>query len=237
MQAFLEATDLVVGDPALPVSFVLQRGEILGLLFPPGRARAPLLRVLAGMSQPRAGALSYSGGNQPRAAIALGGWPRGFQPQAELVLIDGLLEATKDAALETWAQLASEREQGTSIIVATSSEVQAYRTDRVSLAMWSCDEAMRAARKVHDDLHAMVAEFLRLTRRGRAAPNAGIAMQLRCLARAAEDLLAESRKTACDVVQERSVKQIASELTRDPLDAQVLDALLAKEDGAKQDCE
>jgi hypothetical protein len=230
MQAILEATELVVGDPpASPVSFVLRRGEILGLLFPPSRPRAPLLRVLAGMAQPREGAVRYPG-SPPRVAIAVGGWPHGCEPEADLVLIDGLMEAANDGeARETWARLAGQREQGTSIVLATSLEEDAYRSDRVSLAMWSSDEAMRAARRLHESLHALVVAFLRVTERGKATPNAALAAQVRRLSRAARDLIAEGRRKARDSEQLVSVKQLASELSGDLMDERFLDAMIAQE--------
>jgi hypothetical protein len=230
MPTVLEATHLVVGDPpASPVSFALQRGEILGLLFPPDRPPAPLLRVLAGMEQPRKGAVRYSG-KARRVAIAVGGWPHGVEPQADLVLIDGLMAAANDsAARETWARLAGEREQGTSIVLATSFEDHAYRCDRVSLAMWSSDEAIHAAKKVHENLHAMVDDFLRLTEHGRAPPDAALAAHLRRLSRAARDLIAEGRRLASSFEQVLSVKRIASQLSGDLVDERVLDAVIAGE--------
>ena len=223
----LEAVELVVGDPpSPPISFSVRSGEILGLLFPPNRARKPLLRALAGIDHPRAGAIHYAKQAPRTALVESQSLSSAFEARPELLLVDAEPSgALDDETRSLWARLAAERECGTAIIVASDIEEQAYRSDRVSLAMWQAIDLITALERLGRHMHQLTASFLELSKH---APTAAVASQMRRLNRAAKDLLAEGRRQAQEPEQVVEVLRVASELAAVSVDDRVLDTLVAQ---------
>jgi hypothetical protein len=233
MDAVLKAVDLVVGEPPSPsVSLSVRRGEILGLLFPPRRPRMPLLRALTGVEPSRSGSVLHPGKVPHVALVGSRSLSDAFESQPDLLLVDG----TFDAALEPepegrafWARLAAERECGTAIILATESEEQAYRSDRVTLAMWDGLDVTKALEGLSRRMHRLTIEFLRLIERSEVVPTAMVAVILRRLNRAAKDLLAEGRRLIRDSEQVVEMARLASDLAADSVDDSVLETMILRE--------
>lgn len=231
MRTIVEAVDLVVGEPPSdPVSICLHDREIVAMLFPVGRCRGPLVRALAGVDPPRAGVVHLF--DDARVVIANEASPlaAAFDLQPDLVLVDGLVDHLgPHAEREAWVRMASERERGASVLLATASADVAYRCDRVSLAMWEKDELFREIDSVRHRMHGLVRDVLE-TADERKAPGAYLAREIRRLSMAARALLAELRRFMSsreDLVQMHTAAvDVASELVSD----HVLDALIADGD-------
>jgi hypothetical protein len=73
LTAVLEALDLVADESASssPLSLRVGNAEIVGLLFPAGRPRGPILRVLAGFDAPKTGHLRIPHRGSPLLAAEL----------------------------------------------------------------------------------------------------------------------------------------------------------------------
>jgi hypothetical protein len=194
MVAIVEAVNLVAGEPpSAPFSFGVATGEIIGLLFPPGKPRTPILRVLAGLDASVAGEVRLPG--RGRIAIATTGQQLAdaLSMQPDLVLVD----AANDAADHNmWARLAGERTLGTSFVVATSNIDQACRGDRVSLASWDMYELTCATTELVRQMASQTQEFLAVLEEAKHRRNGSLAADLRRLNVASRALLAEMRRRA-----------------------------------------
>jgi hypothetical protein len=230
--AILQAVDLQLsGGVSAPVSFEVQRGEIHGLLFPPEVERGPLLRVLAGLDRPRAGHVEMPSGTVRVVVCPPGGTLADtLGSPFDVALIDDAPAPANDRAVrDSWARIASERERGATIVVATSREEQAYRSDRVSLAMWDEAALRQAYSRLSRGISTLVGEFLELFEAGRDAPNAAVALRLRRLNMAARDLVREGRKHPRAW---REMQALAGPLASQQLDDRVLEAVIR---GAQDD--
>lgn len=230
MDSLLEAKEVVVGNPpSPPISVSVQSGEILGLLFPPNRPRLPLLRALAGVERPVTGNVRYRTQAPRVALVGSGSVSDAFDSQPELLLIDGETGGARDdEGRGLWARLAAERECGMAVVIATEVEEQAYRSDRVSLAMWQPEDLVRALETLSGRMHQLTNVFLDLLKASQQAPTAAVAARLRRLSQAAKDLLAEWRRQAHDTEEVLRVLRIGSDLAADSVDDRVLEALIAQ---------
>jgi len=194
MGAIVAAIDLVVGDArSAPLSFHVATGEIVGLLFPPGKPRVPVLRALAGLDAAIAGEVRFP--DRGRVVVAAPGQKltAALSMQPDLVLLDA---ANDVADRNTWARLASERAVGTSFVVATSNLDEACHCDRVSLAAWDAVELSRAITELAREMNSQVQEFLALLGEARHRRTASMAADLRRLNVGSRALLDEMRRCA-----------------------------------------
>jgi hypothetical protein len=231
----LNVVDLEVSDaPSAPLSFDVVRGEIHGLFCPPQVDRGPLLRVLAGLDRPRAGRVDMPLGFVRVAMIGIGstvGDAFGSAPDA--VLFDDPPAAANDRQdHDHWARLAAERERGTTIIVATSREEQAYRSDRVSLAMWDEVTLRGTYQRLSQRVSLLVDEFLRLLDQGNRSSYRSVALRLMQLNHATRDLIDEGRRHSHSLQQWRALSSFSKELAGQQLDDGVLESLIG---GANED--
>jgi ABC-type cobalamin/Fe3+-siderophores transport system ATPase subunit len=233
MPAILEADAVWVGgEPVVgPISLTVGRGEIVGLLFAEGVPHEALLRTLAGLNPPRRGAVRFNGA--PRVSLAVGAESTidAFNDRPDLVVFDGLVDIEGRAERDAWTRIASERERGTAIVVATVSVEQAYRSDRVALAMWGSVDFTRELRRLALRMHDLITEamdglsmtsidHIRTRRIG----------ELQRLTHASRHLLGEARscmRSPDDLVR---VEEAAAELASVSLDDRVLESLVAKAD-------
>jgi hypothetical protein len=205
-RALLQVVGLEVGDGGpSPLSFEVRRGEIHSLLFPPEVDRRPLLRVLGGLERPRAGRIDTPSGPVRVAMSAPGSTVAdvlrivdAVGSMFDVVLIDDAPGPANDRPIDqSWTRLTGQRARGATIVVATSREEQAYRSDRVSFAMWGEPDLRRAAVLKHSERMGMLAtEFLRLLEASKVAPTADVAASLRRLNLAARDVLREAGKSS-----------------------------------------
>lgn len=220
--------ELAAGAPE-PLSFDVKRGEIHGLLFPPAAERQPLLSVLAGLQPPRTGKVSMPSG--PMLLRVSNTVDEALSSPADVVLInEARPPANDDVVRDSWARIAGERERGTTIIVATSCEEQAYRSDRVSLAMWDESMLRDALLRLSRSMGSLVAEFLAVFDAEKNAPSIAIASRLRRLNHAARDLLQESRKHARSLERMQAMRALSAELAGNQLDDRVLEAVIDRAD-------
>jgi hypothetical protein len=226
--AVLRAVDLQLGDGASePLSFEVQRGEIHGLLFPPEVERGPLMRVLAGLERPRAGRVEWPSGpvrvvmSAPGSTLvdALG------SPFDVALIDDAPAPANDRPSRDSWARIAGEREAGATIVVATSREEHAYRSDRVSLAMWDEATLRNAYLRLSRGMSALVNEFLDLLEAGKEASNAAVALRLHRLNQAARDLVHEGRK---HTRAWQELQKLAGPLASQQLDDRILEAVIRR---------
>jgi hypothetical protein len=232
--AIVEAIDLVAGDPpSVPLSLGVAPGEIVGLLFPPARPRAPVLRALAGLDAAVAGEVRLL--RHKRIEIAPSGKPLStvLSSQPDLVLLDA---AEERADRGMWAQLASGRARGTSFVVATASVDQACRGDRVSLASWEMDELTRAMQQLVRRMNSQVQEFLAVLGEARArdARTGSMAADLRRLNVGSRALLAEMRRCASARTELLLVKSAAAQVASACVSDRLLDAIIGDARGRKE---
>jgi hypothetical protein len=227
MRAIVEAIGVVVGGkvPSTPISLGVGRGEIVGLLFPPDRPRAPVLRTLAGLDAPAAGKVRVAG--RRRILLAKPGrqLADALSSRPDLVLLD----AANDVDRSTWARLASERATGTSFVVATASVAQASRSDRMSLASWNDAELARAIQQLARQMTSQVQEFLALLGEARHRGTGSRAADLRRLNVGARILLAEMRLRTRAAGDEPAFTGAAAEITGASLSDRLLDAVIAED--------
>ncbi len=229
MSAVLEAIDLVVGDPASspPLSLQVANAEIVGLLFPEGRPRAPLLRALAGFDAPRAGQLRTP--QRRRVVLASTGDPLSAAQSSEpdIVVLD-VDERTADR--NTWARIASERALGTSFVVGTSSLDHAYRSDRVCLAEWDRLALTKAFAALARRMTSEVQEFLAVLGEYEHRGGSLLAADLLRLNRAARDLVAEMRRLSRSREERSDLQRSAADLAAVTIDEKVLHSVVADEE-------
>lgn len=194
MTAVVEAVAVIPeGLRAAPFSLDVGQGEIVGLLFPPGVSRTPILRVLAGLDAAAAGDVRFPRGG--RVAVATTGEPLSdaLSVQPNLVLLDAGNDRP-DRAM--WARLASERAFGTSFVVATDNLDQACRGDRMSLALWDMVELTRAMTELLGQMTSRTQEFLAVLGETHPRRSGALATELRRTNVGARALLAEMRRSA-----------------------------------------
>ncbi len=219
--ALVNVVDVDVGgeQAAAPVSFQLRRREIHGLLFPPHVERGAVLRVVAGLERPRAGRVSMPDGP---VRVTMSVRQRMASEASDVMLVD---EAVDDLqAPGAWARIAAERERGATVVISTSREEQAYRSDRVSLVMWDAASVQEAFERLNRRMSSLVTEFLTMLEAGRDAPNAAAALRLYRLNRAARDLLREAGKYRFSLEQMRAMRALSSQQVND----RVLEAAIRK---------
>lgn len=226
MSSILEAVDLVAGDSVScrPLSLRVGSAEIVGLLFPEARPRAPLLRALAGFDAPRAGHLRVP--QRRRIVLASTGetLSAALSSQPDVVVLDAE-ERTTDR--NTWARIAGERALGTSFVVATSSVDHAYRSDRVCLAGWDALALSNAVAGLGRRMTSHVQEFLAVL--GEYGHRGGpvLAADLLRLNRAVRDLIAEMRHLSYSSEQRCDVQRTEADLAAVTVDEKVLRSVIA----------
>jgi ABC-type hemin transport system ATPase subunit len=232
MSAVLQADAVVVGDPpSQPVSLALGRGEILGLLFPEGAPRRPMLRALAGLDSPRSGEVRLAGTRRIVLVSPGSSSAEAFAVPADVVFLDGLADVQDGRAERAaWARLAAERECGTAIVLATGDARQAYRSDRVVLAMRTTTDVTRALLQLSRRMQLLVGEVVRLLDAPKGTANPALAAELRRLARGSGELLAAARALARDKEERLYVEEVSAELASVSLDDRVLDLITPGDD-------
>ncbi len=227
MSAVLEAIDLVAGEPASspPLSLEVANAEIVGLLFPEARPRAPLLRALAGFDAPRAGHLRIP--QRRRVVLASTGetLSAALSSEPDIVVLD-TEERTADR--NTWARIASERALGTSFVVGTSSVDQAYRSDRVCLAGWDPLALAKAVAAIGRRMTSDVQEFLALLGEYRHRGGPVLAAELLRLNHAARDLVAEMRRLSRSSEERSAIQRTAADLAAVAVNDNVLHSVIAE---------
>jgi hypothetical protein len=221
--AIVQAVDLVVGDSA-PWSFDIATREIVGLLFPLAKPRAPILRVLAGLDAAVAGEVRFPGGGS--VVLATSGRPlfEALSGQPDLVLID-----TDDVAdRNVWALLASERAIGTSFVIATANLDQACRSDRVSMASWSMYELTRAMAGLVAQMTSQTQEFIAMVGEAKDRRSGSLAADLRRLNVGSRALLGEMHRCAHARDEMLALHAVESEVAGVSLNDRLLDAAIAK---------
>jgi hypothetical protein len=190
-----------------PFSLRVTGGEIVGLLFPVAKPRAPVLRALADLDATFAESVGRPGRGPVRIAALGQSLLDALSAQPALVLLD---VANEVPDRNMWALLASERALGTSFVVATTRVDQACRGDRVSLASWDMAELVLTIAELVRQMTSHAEEFLAALGERRRSRIASIAADLRRLnvgsravleemglcARGGEELLALGAATA-----------------------------------------
>lgn len=227
--SILRVVDLKVNDSrARPLSFDVERGEIHTLLFPPGVERGPVLQAIAGLERPQAGRVEMPSGPVHVTMVGRGETPSDRPETPDVVVIDDVEPPANDRAIhDSWARLAAERAHGATIILATALEEQAYRGDRVSLAMWDEVELRDAYVRLGRHMSSLVGEFLRLFEEGKRSSYASIALDLQRLNHAARDLVSEGRSYRDSW---RVLSAVSRELASKQLDDRVLQAVIRSAD-------
>ncbi len=230
--SILRVVDLKVNDsPARPLSFDVERGEIHTLLFPPNVERGPVLQVLSGLAPPQAGKVEMPSGPVRVAMVRRGETPSDVRnPAPDILVVDDPVPPANDREIhDSWARLATERARGSTIILATSVEEQAYRGDRVSLAMWDEIELRDAYMRLGKHMTSLVGEFLHLFEEGKRSSYASVAQDLQRLNQAARDLVREGRSYRDGW---RLLSAVSRELASQQIDDRVLRAAIR---GANED--
>jgi len=226
VSAVLEAIDLVVGEPEStpPLSLQVGNAEIVGLLFPEARPRAPLLRALAGFDAPRSGHLHTP--QRRRIVLASTGetLSAALSPEADLVVLDADARTTDR---NTWARIASERALGTSFVVGTSSIDHAYRSDRVCLAEWDVLALSNAVTALARRMTSQVQEFLTVLGEYRHGGGPVLAAELLRSNRAARDLMAEMQRLSRSSEERSDLQRTAADLAAVAVDERVLHSVIA----------
>lgn len=233
MTAILEADAVCVGEPPLgPLSLTVDRGEIIGLLFAEGVPRQAFLRALAGVHPPCKGTVRFRGA--PRVALVdPGAWGMdALDERADIVVFDGLIDIDNGRTQgDAWTRLAAERERGTAIVVATGCVDQAYRTDRVALAMWRLDDFARELSRLSRRMNSLVEGALEvLAEPATARTRSGGLSELQRLTGASRHLLGEARSHVRSSEDRLRLEEIAAELASVSLDDRVFESLLARDD-------
>jgi ABC-type multidrug transport system ATPase subunit len=225
----IEARDVLVGDQAAPpFSLDLAAGEIVGLLSPRGTSQSVLFRTLAGLDPPRSGKVRLR-----TDAVALASSGSSFSDvlasRPDVVLVDGLFDELEPRVQRAaWARLVSERDRGAAIVVGTALTEQAYRTDRVSLAMWSRMELVHEFTRLQSTMQERLREFMALVGRSMQEPRnkVTVAAELMRLNRAGRDLVREASRLSKTVDEIRQVRDYGSDFSHSSLSDGVLERLI-----------
>jgi hypothetical protein len=181
------------GTPSAPLSLDVGSGEIVGLLFPRAKPRAPVLRALAGLDATGSPEVRLSG--RGSIVVTTLGQPLIDALSAQPAVV--LLDVAHDVAdRNVWALLASERAFGTSFVVATSRVDQACRADRVSLASWTMGELVLTVTELLCEMTSRAQEFRAVVGERRRARTDALSAELRRLNVGSTALLAEMRRCA-----------------------------------------
>jgi hypothetical protein len=218
--------DVSIGRwPADPLSLDVASGEIVGLLFPVAKPRAPVLRALAGLDATGSGELRLAG--RGPIVIATLGQPLFDALSAQPAVV--LLDVANDVAdRNVWALLASERALGTSFVIATSRVDQACRGDRVSLASWSMAELVLTLTELVRDMTSQAREFRALLGERRHARTGSMAADLRRLNVGARALLTEMRRCALAGEETLVLRAATARVAGVSMSDRVLDELIAE---------
>jgi hypothetical protein len=142
--------------------------------------------------------------------------------RSDVVLIEDTAVASNDRQVrDAWARIASERERGLAIVFATTHVEQAYRSDRVSFAMWDESRLVAGFRRLSDGMTSLVDDFLRVFEAGKGSPTAALALRLQRLNRAARDFDGEARRHAW-----ARMRGAAAELASRQVNDRVLEAAI-----------
>jgi hypothetical protein len=234
MDAILEAEGVFASArDSRPFSMSAAPGEIVGLLFAPKVPRQPLLRVLAGQESPRRGKVRFRGSG--RVALVGPGASRA-EPLAgrpDLVILDGFPDTgDRESERDAWAWLASERERGAAVVLATDRVEQAYRSDRVALAEWLPEDLTAELLRISYSIQGLLDPLLGILEVGpRLGDRSGL-RDLQRLTHAARDLLREARALVRGSSARVEVEEVGAALAGVSLDDRVIDSLIACAEGA-----
>ncbi len=192
--SLVEAVNLVAGaPPSAPLSLQVGPGQIVALLFPPGKPRAPVLRVLAGLDAAVSGDVRFPTGG--RIAIATTG--QALRDALSLLPDLVALDAGNDEGDHNgWARLASERGLGTSFLIATTNLNEACRCDTMMLISWDMRDLMYAMADLLLRMSSQTEEFLGALGEAQGLRIGQLAADLLRLNLGARALLAEMRRLA-----------------------------------------
>jgi hypothetical protein len=208
----------------MTLSVGVEPGEIVGLLFPPSRPRVPVLRAMAGLDAPVGGEVPFPVPSRVVLATPGRGLSEALSSAPDLVL----LEADPEPDRNTWARLASERERGTSFVIATANVEQAYRCDWVALATWEIDDLVLAVRDLALRMTSAVQEFLALLQEAETRRTVVLAADLRRLKAGARALLSEMRRRVSGANDRVALQSVVADVAGVWLDDRVLDAVIAE---------
>jgi hypothetical protein len=181
----------------------------------------PLLPVLSGRSPPRSGELRVRPGS--RVDVRRAGDLRKTAVEDSLVLVDC---SEADLNLDAWLRLAVNRERGSSAMVLTSSPMQAYRSDRVALAMWSLHDLLSALEGLLGDMSRSTRDLL--GGKLQHGPAMALMAELQRANRAARDLIGHARHLARSADDRLRLSDLAARFAGTMLDERVLEALIAE---------
>jgi energy-coupling factor transporter ATP-binding protein EcfA2 len=234
MQAsVIQATNVLVGDLSRsPFSLELARADIVGVLCPDAAPRTSILRVLAGIDAPRSGDVRTSVDPSRVAFVGEGtSLSDRLAMRPDVVVIDGAFDQLEPRLQrEAWVRLASERACGTAVIVGTTNAQQAYRSDRVALAMWNREDVVRKFMRLQIEMQDRVSEFMMLVGTAVEDPGQKIsrAAELMRLNREARDLTREALRLARTAAELREARNYGVDLVHSSLDDRVLERIVKR---------
>jgi hypothetical protein len=230
VQALVEASRITVevsADGATtsprPLSFAVYDREILGLWLPSESfpSRLQLQRVLAGHARPAGGVVRRRAG--ARLAIvrpdALQEAP--LKPPADLVILDA---GGSELGLRAWMSIAVQRERGLAFVLLTTSPLQAYRCDRVSIASWTLPELERGLEALVENMRPATQELLGAATLPRRA--AVLATELRRCNRAVRALTDQARREAGTWDERVRISELSARAAGVTLDERILEGMI-----------
>jgi hypothetical protein len=234
VQAIVEALGITVAacehppasraeQPFQPLSFTAYDREIVALWVADRSRALPLLRVIEGLDRPSGGLLRRRDGCRIASARLDGSLRRALASAADLVLVDA---GGAELNLDDWRRLAVERERGVSVILLTTSAMDAYRCDRVALAMWSLPDLLSSLESLARDMHPRTRELVAGTSPPRRA--AALAADLLRENRAARDLIAHAKRRAWSTVDRVRLAELSSQAAGAMLDERMLETFVAE---------
>jgi hypothetical protein len=206
-----------------PLSFAAHDREIVGIWLPRHPAADVVPRIIAGEARPGSGGVRRRAGSVVSLVRADASMAQAFRRTVDLVLVDA---TGRDVSTDTWVRLATERAQGTSIVVATRSAKDAYRCDRTVLAIWTLSELLAA-------LDSLAEEQARATRdllAGASPPRrvAVLAVDLVRGNRALRDLIDLGRRMARSQDDRLRLQELTARAAGVMLDDRILETLIAQ---------